>query len=135
MSAPGKPSPASVENGALGGRPVSSTNLRSQEIRRKLVEMFEKDAEELYRAQVEAAKGMFMGITDPETGEIIKIVKRAPSTEAYKILLNQSIGMPKQKFEGDINIIPIPIVDTSKEYKIESGEVDVVQLEKPQEAT
>jgi len=96
MSAPGKPSPASVENGKLGGRPVSSTNLRSQEIRRRLVERFEKDADELYDAQAQLAKGLFIGIKDPETGEIIRIAKKAPSTEAYRTLLNQSIGMPKQ---------------------------------------
>ncbi len=114
MAAPGKPSPASVENGKLGGRPVSSTNLQSQEIRRRLVERFEKDADELYEAQVQLAKGLFVAITDPATGEVIKIAKKAPSTEAYRILLNQSIGMPKQHVDHTSNgkDLPTPILGT-----------------------
>lgn len=100
MPKAGTPNPIARENGKLGGRPISSTNLMSQEIRRRLVERFNKDADELYDAQAQMAKGAFMAITDPDTGEIIKVVKRAPSVEAYKILLNQSIGMAKQTIDG-----------------------------------
>jgi len=93
------PGESSRLNGKKGGRPegaLASHTLLSQQIRQRLVERFNADADELYDAQVQAAKGLFVAITDPSTGEVIKIAKKAPSTEAYKILLNQSIGMAKQ---------------------------------------
>ena len=96
------------------GRPkgsVSVGTVRAFKIKERLCELFEKEADALHAAQLDQPKGLFVGITHPTSGEIIRVYKKVPSTEAYKTLLEQCVGRPIQPVEhsGEI-ILPSPIV-------------------------
>lgn len=106
------------------GRPpgvIGHSHLKAIKIKEKLSDLFEEEAEALHRAQIDLAKGIFIGIEDPETHEIIRVYKKIPSSEAYRTLLEHIVGRPKQPLEhsGEINL-PTPILNIKADYSSES---------------
>ena len=68
-----------------------------------LVKRVAQDWAEIVEGQVDLAKGIFEEkmITDPDdkTQKILKVFKRAPSSEAGQYLINQVVGKPIETVE------------------------------------
>ena len=97
MGAPGKPNPASRENGKLGGRPVATKTLETQTIRKRLVERFSEKADELFDAWEDLALGHYQLIEQPDG--TAKVYKTAPNPKALKDLIDQTIGKASQQID------------------------------------
>lgn len=91
MSAPGKPSPASRENGKLGGRPagtVASATLMAQEFRKALAEHIMKDKDKWMRAMDP--------LVFPENGD-------KPDVAAWEKVMARAFGKPQEHVDVTTN--------------------------------
>jgi len=105
--------------------------MKAIKIKERLADLFEEHSEKMHLAQIDLAKGLFIGIEDPETHEIIRVYKRMPSSEAYKNLLEHVVGRPNQPVEhsGEI-ILPQPILDVNSDIlsqQITGPKIEIIE--------
>jgi hypothetical protein len=79
------------------GRPTSTATLRTQKIREFMLKRFEKDAVEVYDALYRSAVGIEIEDVDKD-GETFYYSK-APDVNAARLLLEHTIGKPKEQIE------------------------------------
>ena len=94
MGAPGKPNPASRENGLLGGRPVATPTLVKQLFRKALAERINSDMESWVAPMEDLAKGHFIEVKTAD-GEI-KVYKKSPEAKAWQAVMDRAFGKPEQ---------------------------------------
>ena len=79
------------------GRPVASSTLLAQKMKERFVERAHEDAEQLYDALQDSAKGHFIQVKTKE-GET-KVYKKSPDVTALKEIHDRVWGKPKQEVD------------------------------------
>lgn len=95
MAKGGWKNPASITNGKLGGRPVGSSTLLAQQMKEEFVRRAHADAQDLYNALVDAAKGCWVKEVDKKTGEE-NIYQRPPDVAALREIHDRVYGKAPQ---------------------------------------
>ena len=90
------------EYGAMGGRKSPASSLMARKIQKRFIKRFEKDADELYEAWLDRAKGVAIVIEriDKEGNRTVeKVYREKPSDRALKDMHNRALGKPSQPIE------------------------------------
>lgn len=83
------------------GRPVSEATIKTQAMRRKFMERFEKVADRAFDALEDLALGVVVVEGKREDGKP-NIYRRAPDRDALKQMVEQGIGKPQQNVDLDV---------------------------------
>ncbi len=90
----GKRSGAGKKRGTKAAHTIQAETTREYFVTRVTEEL-----EPIATAQIEAAKGIYVEEIDQETGDRIRVYRRAPDIKAGEYLLNQVVGKAKETVE------------------------------------
>ena len=112
-------------NSLSPGRPKSIATIAGERMRNALAVMVEKEFKPIVLGQIDAAKGIVVEeeVTLKDGTKVPRYYKRAPDGQAVKLLIEHSIGRPKEQIDLKANVSIIELVmNLEVENKKQDGE-------------